>query len=98
MISKGLGAKGLRTKGQHQGERIRDDQEERSGNVFTGFLVCSWLLLPMAQYSLQMNTAVLSWQELCLRIWWEFVVFRDIYVVCGLLFFYHLLTWDCVTK
>lgn len=61
-----------------------------SGNVFIGFLACSRLLLLMTQYSLQMNTAVLSWQELCLRIWWESVVFHRIYAVLGLIFFYHL--------
>lgn len=33
------------------------------------------------------DEAVLSWQELCSRIWWEFVIFQDICVICNLLFF-----------
>lgn len=48
-------------------------------------------------YVVQANTAVLSWKGQCLRIWWELVLFHDIYVVGILTLFYHLLGWDCVT-
>lgn len=49
------------------------DQKASSGNVLTGVLGCSCVLLLTAHQRPQTNTAVPSWQALCLRIWWEFV-------------------------
>ena len=66
----------LRTKGQHRREGGGGDPKASSGNVLTGVLGCSFLLSLTGHERLQTNTAVPSWEDLCLRIWWEFVFSR----------------------